>query len=235
MSASTKHGVTRVRVPSDVRAVLFDLDGTLLHTVPDLIAAANAALFECSLPRIEGALVETFVGRGVEELVRRCLRHLQRADDGAEFALLHAAYLRHYEAGNGDHASFYPGVQAGLEAMRAMNLLLGVCTNKPTRFTLPLLERYNMTQTFSVIVCGDTTERKKPEPDMIEHAAKHWRTNVSNLLMIGDSGNDTAAARAAGCAVWVVPYGYNEGRPVQELDCDGIVSGLEEAALLLRR
>lgn len=224
-----------VRIPPDVRAVLFDLDGTLLHTAPDLIAAANAALVECGLPRIEGALIEGFVGRGVEELVRRCLRHLRRADDDAEFAQLHAAYLRHYEAGNGVHATFYPGVLAGLVAMRAMGLALGICTNKPTRFTMPLLDRCNMTQTFSVIVCGDTTERKKPDPDMIEYAAKHWHTSVSNLLMIGDSGNDTQAARAAGCAVWVVPYGYNEGRPVRELDCDGIVSTLEEAALYLRR
>lgn len=232
MIGSTKPGL---RIPPDVRAVLFDLDGTLLHTAPDLVAATDAALAEFGLPRIEGALVETFVGRGVEELVRRCLRHLRRADDGAEFTQLHGAYLRHYEAGNGDHASFYPGVQAGLDAMRAMGLLLGVCTNKPTRFTLPLLDRYNITQAFSVIVCGDTTERKKPAPDMIEYAAKHWRTSVSNLLMIGDSGNDTQAARAAGCAVWVLPYGYNEGRPVQELDCDGIVSSLEEAAQHLQR
>ena len=224
-----------MRIPSDVRAILFDLDGTLLHTVPDLIAATDAALAECGLPRIEGSMIETFVGRGVEELVRRCLRHLQRADDGTEFVGLHAAYLRHYEAGNGVHASFYPGVLAGLEAMRAMGMMLGVCTNKPTRFTLPLLDRYNITRMFSVIVCGDTTARKKPDPDMIEYAAKHWGTSVANLLMIGDSGNDTQAARAAGCAVWVVPYGYNEGRPVQELDCDGIVSTLEEAALHLRR
>ena len=83
---------------------------------------------------------------------------------------------------------------------------------------------------FSVVVCGDTTARKKPHPDMIEYAANHWGTNVSSLLMIGDSGNDARAARAAGCPVWVVPYGYNEGEPVQGLDCDGIVSSLIEAA-----
>ena len=220
--------------PPRVSAVLFDLDGTLLHTSPDLVAAADAALGECGLAGIDSGLIESFVGRGVDELVRRCLRHLERADHGVEFEQLLAAYMRHYEACNGDLASLYPGVLAGLDAMRDMGLALGVCTNKPTRFTQPLLVRYNMAKYFSVIVCGDTTARKKPAPDMIEYAAKHWQASVSSLLMIGDSGNDTAAARAAGCPVWVVPYGYNEGRAVQELDCDGIVSGLDEAALRLR-
>ena len=217
-----------------VRAVLFDLDGTLLHTSPDLVAAANAALAECGLPPIDGALIESMVGRGVDELVRRCLRHLRRADHGVEFDHLLAAYMRHYEACNGDHASLYPGVLTGLDAMRSMGLALGVCTNKPTRFTQPLLDRYNIAHYFSVAVCGDTTARKKPAPDMIEFAANHWQASVSSLLMIGDSGTDTGAARAAGCPVWVVPYGYNEGRPVQELDCDGIVLGLDEAAQILR-
>lgn len=220
--------------PPLVRAVLFDLDGTLLHTSPDLVAAADAALAECGLAPIDSALIESFVGRGVDELVRRCLRHLERADHGAGFEQLLAAYMRHYEVCNGAHASLYSGVLTGLDAMRSMGLALGVCTNKPTRFTQPLLDRYNMTKYFSVIVCGDTTARKKPAPDMIEYAANHWQASVSSLLMIGDSGNDTAAARAAGCPVWVVPYGYNEGRPVQELDCDGIVSSLDEAAQFLR-
>jgi phosphoglycolate phosphatase len=109
-----------------------------------------------------------------------------------------------------------------------------VCTNKTARFTEPLLERCNIAGYFSVVVSGDTTVRKKPHPDMIEYAAKHWRTSVAEILMIGDSGNDSAAARAAGCLVWLVPYGYNEGRPVQALDCDGIVSGLDMAAQRLR-
>ncbi len=220
--------------PPAVQAVLFDLDGTLLHTSPDLVAAADAALAECGLASIDSALIESMVGRGVDELVRRCLRHLRRADNGAEFDQLLAAYMRHYEACNGDHASLYPGVIAGLDAMRDMGMALGVCTNKPTRFAQPLLVRYNIAQYFTVVVCADTTARKKPAPDMIEYAANRWQASVSSLLMIGDSGTDTGAARAAGCPVWVVPYGYNEGRPVQELDCDGIVLSLDEAAQILR-
>ena len=213
-----------------VRAVLFDLDGTLLHTSPDLAAAASAALAECSLGDIGAEVVERFVGKGIDVLVQRCLRHLGEPDSGAGFDALLAAYWHHYEVLNGRHATPYDGVFDGLNAMRAAGLKLGVCTNKSARFTLPLLERCNMASYFSVVVSGDTTARKKPAPDMIEYAANRWCEPVSSILFIGDSGNDSAAARAAGCPVWVVPYGYNEGEPVQRLDCDGIVSTLFEAA-----
>lgn len=217
-------------LPAPVTAVLFDLDGTLLHTSPDLAAAANAALAERALPGIEAALVEQFVGKGIDVLVQRCLRHLGQADAGPVFEGLRDAFMRHYETLNGRHAVAYEGVFDGLDAMRAAGLKLGVCTNKSARFTVPLLERCNMAGYFSVVVSGDTTARKKPHPDMIEYAANRWGTRVSEILFVGDSGNDTAAARAAGCPVWVVPYGYNEGEPVQGLDCDGIVSTLMEAA-----
>jgi phosphoglycolate phosphatase len=187
-----------------LRGVLFDLDGTLLHTSPDLAAAAGLALAERGLPLIDAATVETFVGGGIDLLVRRCLAHLGCAQEGDSFEALRAAYMRHYEAVNGSQATLYPGVRDGLEAMRAMGLELGVCTNKTARFTQPLLERCNIAGYFSVVVSGDTTARKKPHPDMIEYAASHWRTSVSRILMIGDSGNDSAAARAAGCALLLV-------------------------------
>ena len=210
--------------------MLFDLDGTLLHTSPDLAAAASAALTERNLPNIDPALVEQFVGKGIDVLVQRCLRYLSEPDTGPVFEGLRDAYMRHYEILNGKYASPYPGVIEGLDALRDAGLKLGVCTNKSARFTAPLLARCNMAEYFSVVVSGDTTARKKPHPDMIEYAANRWGTMVSEILFIGDSGNDTAAARAAGCPVWVVPYGYNEGEPVRGLDCDGIVTTLLEAA-----
>jgi phosphoglycolate phosphatase len=211
-------------------AVLFDLDGTLLHTSPDLAAAANAALAECGLPAIEDARIETFVGRGIEVLVQRCLAHLGEAQEGSGFSALHAAFMRHYERLNGSHAGLYPGVIAGLEAMRTAGFKLGVCTNKAAAFTRPLLERTGLAGFFSVVVSGDTAPRKKPHPDMLLHAAAQWNVAPGRMLMIGDSRNDAAAARAAGCPVWLVPYGYNEGEPVESLDGDGFVSGLDDAA-----
>jgi phosphoglycolate phosphatase len=213
-----------------VDAVLFDLDGTLLHTSLDISAAANAALAECALPAIADRVVESFIGRGIEALVKRCFAHLGLAQEGAGFEAFHAAFMRHYERLNGRVATAYPGVIAGLEAMRAAGLKLGVCTNKSAAFTRPLLERTGLAGYFSVVVNGDTLPRKKPEPDMLLHAAAQWGVAPARMLMIGDSRNDAAAARAAGCPVWLVPYGYNEGEPVEALDCDGFVSGLDDAA-----
>ncbi|MFN0160591.1 MAG: phosphoglycolate phosphatase [Burkholderiales bacterium] len=223
--------VSRLSPPP--RAVLFDLDGTLLHTSPDLAAAANAALSDLSLPSIPAAIVETFVGKGIDTLMRRCLDHLGAGQDAQLFDRARQAYMRRYAEQNGILARPYPGVLAGLEMLRAAEVPLGVCTNKAGAFTLPLLERAGLSTYFKAVICGDTTPRRKPHPDMILAGAGALGASAHDLLMVGDSVNDAAAARAAGCPVWIVPYGYNEGRPVQEIDCDGIVRDLEHVALLL--
>lgn len=215
------------------RAVLFDLDGTLLHTSPDLAAAANAALSDCGLPSIPEATVATFVGKGIDTLMRRCLDHLGAGMDEQLFDRARQAYMQRYAEQNGNLARPYPGVMAGLEMLRAAEVALGVCTNKAVAFTLPLLKRAGLANYFEAVICGDTTPRKKPHPDMILAGASAFGVPAHALLMVGDSGNDAAAARAAGCPVWIVPYGYNEGRPVQEIDCDGIVRDLEHVAQLL--
>ncbi len=222
-------------IPARIKAVLFDLDGTLLHTSPDLAVAANAALLECGLPGIAPAQVQSFVGKGIDELVARCLRHHEQPDAGELFARLRDAYFRHYGRVNGDHATFYAGVREGLDAFGAAGLKLGVCTNKSARFAGPLLERFGLAAHFDMIVGGDTAARKKPYADPLLWACKAWSLAPAAVLMIGDSINDALGARAAGCPVWLVPYGYNEGMPVQGLDCDGIVASLLEAAELLQR
>ena len=218
-----------------IEAVLFDLDGTLLHTSPDLTVAANAALLECGLPGIAPERVQSFVGKGIDELVARCLRHHGQPDAGELFARLRDAYFRHYGRVNGDHASFYDGVREGLDAFAAAGLKLGVCTNKSARFARPLLERFGIASRFEVIVGGDTAARKKPHGDPLLWACEAWSLAPAAVLMIGDSINDALGARAAGCPVWLVPYGYNEGMPVQGIECDGIVATLLEAAELLRQ
>lgn len=220
-------------LPAPPRAVLFDLDGTLLHTSPDLAAAANAALSDCGLAPISASIVETFVGKGIDVLIRRCLGHQGMDEDERLFDRARQAYMLRYAEQNGRLARPYPGVVAGLDRLRAAGIPLGVCTNKAGAFTLPLLERAGLAAFFRTVICGDTTPRRKPHPDMITAGAGALGVPVPDLLMVGDSVNDAAAARAAGCPVWIVPYGYNEGRPVQEIDCDGIVRDLEHVALLL--
>lgn len=217
-----------------IEAVLFDLDGTLLHTSPDLAVAANLALAECGLPAIEQGRIETFIGKGIDVLVQRCLREVCQPDSGTVLDRLRQAFMRHYELSNGLHASGYQGVVEGLDAFRAAGLRLGVCTNKSARFTQPLLDRFDLSHYFDVVVSGDTAPRKKPDAAPMLWACEVLALPAPAVLMIGDSDNDALGARAAGCPVWLVPYGYHGGEPVRNIDCDGIVSTLLEAALLLR-
>lgn len=214
------------------RAVLIDLDGTLVDSVPDLGAAANAMLAELSAPLLPLADIATFVGKGTAELVRRCLAdpRVGLAADAAAVEAALAVFNRHYHAVNGRASTLYPGVIEGLQAFRDAGMQLAVVTNKPTEFALPLMEHCGLSEWFSVVVCGDTCPRKKPDPMPMLHACKQLGSRPSQALAIGDSINDALAARAAGITVLAVPYGYNEGRDIQSLDIDGIVSGIDKAA-----
>jgi phosphoglycolate phosphatase len=124
----------------------------------------------------------------------------------------------------------FPGVVEGLHALRAAGVPLACITNKAERFTVDLLRRTALDGFFDVLMCGDTVARKKPDPEPVLAACGRLGVAPADALMIGDSANDVQAARAAGCPVWCVPYGYNEGRPVESLDCDALVPDLAEAA-----
>ncbi len=210
--------------------ILFDLDGTLLDTIPDLADAANAMRQDMGLPALPEALIATFVGKGIEQLVIRTLSH-----DGppASVDLVMrglARYHDHYRALNGQRTRLYPGVLAGLQAFHEQGARLAVVTNKSTEFTLPLLRQTGLNAHFDAVVCGDTCARKKPDPDPLFHACDLLGIQVSQALFIGDSINDALAANAAGMRVLALPYGYNEGRPVQSLPVDAIVDCLVAAA-----
>jgi phosphoglycolate phosphatase len=219
-----------------LRAVLVDLDGTLLDTVPDLAAAVNRTHAELGLPEREVGLIATFVGKGLPILVRRALAGTLDGDvDEALFARAWALFDRHYAAESGRQAKPYPGAREGIDRMRALRLRLACVTNKSERFTLALLRDTGFLPAFEFAVCGDTVARKKPDPAPIVHACERLGVLPAEALVIGDSANDVQAARAAGCRVWCVPYGYNEGRPFESLECDRAVATLAEAAALLER
>lgn len=225
-----------LKFPLRVRAVLIDLDGTLLDTIPDLSAAANLMLAELGRPALDEALIRTFVGKGIPRLVERVLAAAcDGAPDAVQFPPALAAYERCYEKVNGAHTTVYPGVIEGLDALRAQGLPLACVTNKSARFTLPLLDQQKLRPYFAEVVAGDDLPRKKPDPDQLLHAAARLDVTPCDLLMIGDSVNDVQAARAAGCPVFCVDYGYNEGGDVRALDVDAIVASLSEAARLVRK
>ena len=221
--------------PIPVKGVTIDLDGTLLDTIPDLAAAANLMLRELERPPLDEALIRTFVGKGIQNLVERVLAV---AFDGAAAGLLPRAlpiYERCYESVNGRHTTIYPGVLEGLDALRAGGFALACVTNKSARFTLPLLEQVGLASYFREVVAGDTLPRKKPDPLPLIHACGSLGVAPRDMLMVGDSVNDAQAARAAGCPVFCVDYGYNEGRDVRELDIDAIVGSLIEATRLIQK
>lgn len=214
------------------QAILLDLDGTLLDTIPDLAAASNAMLAELGAPPLPLTDIASFVGKGTEVLVRRCLtdERVSLPADEAGTAQALAVFNRHYHAVNGRASRPYPGVREGLQAFRKQGSQLALVTNKPTEFTLPLLESTGLAPWFDVVVCGDTCQRKKPDPMPLLHACEQLGCPPAHALAIGDSINDALAARAAGITVLAVPYGYNEGRDIHSLDIDGIVFGIDAAA-----
>jgi phosphoglycolate phosphatase len=220
-------GARRLRA----RAVVIDLDGTLLDTVADLAAAVNGMLAELGRAALPEAAVAAYVGKGAEVLGHRAIGgRLDARVEPALHARGIAAFGRHYARENGLRARPYPGAREGLDAMRAMGLALACVTNKPQAFADPLLERVGMRADFALVLGGDALPAKKPDPLPMLHAARALGAAPAEVVAIGDSLNDALAARAAGMAVLAVPYGYNEGRDVATLDVDGIVGSLLEAA-----
>ncbi len=218
------------------RAALLDLDGTLLDTIPDLAHAANAMRVEMGLRVLREDVIATYVGKGIENLVIRTLANsIHSSERPANFDEALAAFKRHYHLVNGEKSVVFDGVADGLKALRNMGLKLAVVTNKPQEFTVPLLRNTGIAGLFDAIVSGDTCARKKPDPQPMLHACELLGVAPAEAVAIGDSINDAIAARAAGCAVLAVPYGYNEGMDVRALDVDAIVDSLVSAADWVRR
>lgn len=222
--------------PLRVKAVMIDLDGTLLDTIPDLAVAANMMLRELGRPALDEPLVRTFVGKGISKLVERSLAgSLEGAADSGLFARALPIFERCYAGVNGRHTTIYPGVTEGLDRLRDQGFPLACVTNKAGSFTLPLLEHMKLAPYFAEVVAGDTLPRKKPDPLPLTHTCEKFGIAPCDMLMIGDSLNDAQAARAAGCPVFCVTYGYNEGHDVRELDIDAIVASLLEATHLIQK
>jgi len=210
------------------RAVLFDLDGTLLDTIADLADAANLMLAELGRPARSQAEIHSFVGKGIPNLVRRCMTEGMQATE-AEIEAAVAVFRRHYAVVNGASTTIYPGVVETLHTLRARDIRLAVVTNKAEAFTLPLLERMGIAAHFDTVVSGDTLPVKKPDPAVVHLACERLGVGPAEALMIGDSANDALAAQGAGMPVLLVTYGYSEGVPVDTIECDGLLSNALQA------
>jgi phosphoglycolate phosphatase len=221
-----------------LRAVLIDLDGTLMDTVPDLAAAANAMRADFGLPELPVERIAAFVGKGADVLVHRALTDdLDGQVDAERFARGRAAFFRHYHVTNGRDTIVFERVPQALALLRGQGLRIACVTNKPREFTVPLLERLQLAPQFDAVVAGDDVREKKPHPALLLAACERLGVAPSATRMIGDSVNDALAARAAGMRAILVETGYNEGGSVADLagspGVDAIVATLFDAASLL--
>ena len=229
-----------------IGAVCIDLDGTLLDTIPDLAAAANAMLADLALAPLPVQRIRQFVGKGAEVLIERTLRAAGSAAAGDPAHETHERahekahekartfFYANYRELNGTRAKVYDGVKQGLDGLRELGLRLACVTNKPEEFVGPLLQRFGLQDHFDFAIGGDTLAFKKPHPGQLLEACRRWSLAPANVVAVGDSVNDADAARAAGMRVYLVPYGYNEGNSIHGIDVDGIVSSLSELPSLIR-
>jgi phosphoglycolate phosphatase len=217
---------------NDLQAAIVDLDGTMVDTLGDFVAALDATLAELALPPVPAAVVARMVGKGSEHLLRAVLAHLGAAP--GHYTAAWDAYQRHYLAINGLHSAIYPGVALGLQLLRDQGLALACVTNKPGGFALPLLRAKGLDGYFDRVFGGDAFERKKPDPLPLLRTCTALGSQPARTLVIGDSANDAQAARAAGCPVLLVTYGYNHGEPVRGVDADGFLDSLARVGDWLR-
>jgi phosphoglycolate phosphatase len=215
----------RLQAPG-LKAAIVDLDGTMVDTVGDFVVALSAVLAGFALPPVDRAFVEHTVGKGSEHLIRSTLAHA--GADAGLFEAAMASYQRQYQAVNGLHSRVYPGVAEGLDRLACAGLRLACLTNKPTAFARALLQGKGLAGYFAVVFGGDAFERRKPDPLPLLKTCEALGSAPANTLMVGDSSNDALAARAAGCPVVLVSYGYNHGLPVAEVDADSTVDRLDE-------
>lgn len=218
-----------------VKAIFFDLDGTLVDSVPDLAVAVDRMMAGLDLPERGEDRVRQWVGNGTEMLIRRALADDIRgnASEGlVERArpLFRAAYADHICV----RSRLYPGVEEGLSRLHQAGFRLACVTNKPAHFANPLLEQIGIMELFDTVVGGECTPNKKPAPDALLLCAERLGVPIAQGLMVGDSVNDVGAARNAGCPVVCVPYGYNHGRDIREADPDLVIDRLDQLPPLLQ-
>ncbi len=214
------------------RALLFDLDGTLVHSLPDLADAVDATLQQYGLPPLTEALIAPMIGNGSRKLVERALQASSWCAAPAHSAELlqeaHERFLLHYRQRLCVRSSLYPGVAEQLSALQHAGIQLAVVTNKPIALVAPLLESLGIRHHFALLIGGDSLAEKKPSPLPLLHACAHLEVAVCDSIMVGDSRNDVAAAQAAAMRCIAVSFGYNHGEPVAASAPDIVIDHFEQ-------
>ena len=222
--------------PGQIEAMLIDLDGTLIDTVPDLATATNEMLVALGRAEKPVADVRRWVGNGASRLVKRALTG--SFDGEPESALFDRAYplfLESYATNVCVESKPYPGVFETLSNLVSRDLRLACVTNKPEAFTLPLLERLDLSRFFEIVVSGDTLPKKKPDPEPMWHACEALRSRPQQCLAVGASANVVRAAEAAGIPMICVTYGYNQGVDLNSLNAEAMIDQFDGILAYLDR
>jgi len=209
--------------------VLIDVDGTLVDSVPDLAYCVDEMMKQLGKPVYGEDMVRNWVGNGVERLTRRALiGQLNGEPDDELFEKAYPIFLDLYDKNVCERSCLYDGVREAIDFLKTTDVKIGCVTNKNAQFTLPILEKLGVKDDFEIIICGDTLDKKKPDPLPLLHAAEQLGVKPENSLMLGDSMSDVKAARAAGFDIVCMSYGYNHGEDIRDYNPDAVVDSMAE-------
>lgn len=216
--------------------ILFDLDGTLIETAPEIADAVNDTLEAFDRPHVSQQQVNDWIGHGTRELLISALAFTDKTTtevvrNSTSFSRIEASFGVHYQKRCGTRSHLYPHVRETLQALRGAGVKLAVVTNKERRYTKAVLEAHMLTPLFDRVISGDTLPLKKPDPMGVHDCLHHFRIRGERALFVGDSSIDIATARNAGVAVWALPYGYNMGQSIESANPDRVIADF--SALLI--
>ena len=214
---------------SPFQLVMFDLDGTLIETAPEIADATNDTLAQFGLPAVTQQQVNDWIGHGTQTLLVQALAATQGISQeavraAASFADISFAFVQHYGLRCGTRSHLYPYVREVLHILKGQGVKLAVVTNKEQRYTQVVLDAHQLAPLFDRVISGDTFTTKKPTPVGIEACLSQFGVARERALFVGDSSIDVATARNAGVPVWVLPYGYNMGEPIESCQPDRVVA-----------
>ncbi len=211
------------------RCVMFELDGTLVDSAPDIAISMNKMLLELNFPPHDLAQVRDWIGNGAGRLIKRALTgQLDGEPPEGLFKQAHQLFFDIYEQHIHVESAMYPGVLEGLMALREQSYILACITNKPRRFTPPLMEAFKIDHFFDYLICGDDLTVKKPDPQVLQAILKQTNLSPQQAIMVGDSASDIKAAQLGNMNSCCVSYGYHQGKGVDALGADYIIDSIAE-------
>ena len=230
---SSLAGNSNLKAKLKIKLIMFDLDGTLVHTAPEIATAINLMLADLGLQTLPASQVQSYIGEGAEVLLKRCLTgQLNTEPDVALFNKAETNFFAHY-ANILTQSLPHNGVIDALKALQNKGYRLACVTNKPAQFTEPLLIASGLNRFFEMVVSGDTLTKKKPDAMQLMHICAELNVPIEQALLVGDSATDIGAAKAAGCYIVTVPYGYNQGKAIDPASVDACIDDLTQLIELL--